>query len=263
MSLHISVITAVFNKADTLGEALRSVHAQTWPNVEHIVMDGGSTDSSLDVIHQYRGGIAHLVSERDNGVYDALNKGIQRATGDIVGFMHADDSFASPHALSSVAAAFSDPSIGAVYGDLVYVDKDAPSRIVRYWRAGAYRREHFSNGWMPPHPTFYVRREIYEQLGGFDTRYRIAADYENMLRILWAGGVKAAYIPEVLVRMRTGGMSNKSLPNLLQKSYEDFSAMRQNGVGGLQTLVLKNVTKLPQFVARRAPAHAASPGRTA
>lgn len=251
MSLHISVITAVFNKADTLGEALRSVRSQTWPHVEHIVIDAGSTDGSLAVIDAHRDSLAHVVSEPDQGLYDGLNKGIRRATGDVVGFMHADDAFASPYALERVAAAFSDPSVGAVYGDLVYVNKDDVSRIVRYWRAGGYRREQLAHGWMPPHPTFYVRREVYEALGGFDTSYRIAADYENMLRILWRGGVQAAYVPEVLVRMRSGGMSNKSLPNLVQKSYEDFSAMRQNGIGALQALLLKNVTKLPQFVMRR------------
>lgn len=248
MSLHISVITAVFNRASTLDEALRSVRAQTWSNVEHVVIDGGSTDGSLDILARHKDAIAHMVSEPDNGLYDALNKGILRATGDVVGFMHADDTYATPHALERVAAAFEDPSVGAVYGDLVYVNKEDVSRVVRYWRAGEFRRSRLSHGWMPPHPTFYVRREHYQRLGGFDTRFRIAADYENMLRILWAGGVQAAYIPEVLVRMRMGGVSNRSLLNIVQKSCEDFAALRQNGMGGLQGVVLKNVTKLPQLV---------------
>ncbi len=138
--------------------------------------------------------------------------------------------------------------MGAVYGDLVYVNKDEPSRVVRYWRAGEFRRSRLAHGWMPPHPTFYVRREHYERLGGFDTRYRIAADYENMLRILWGGGVQPAYIPEVLVNMRMGGVSNGSLLNIVQKSREDFAALRQNGMSGFQGVLLKNVTKLPQFV---------------
>ena len=152
-----------------------------------------------------RKNIAQMVSEPDEGLYDALNKGIFRATGDVVGFMHADDAYASPQALERVAAAFEDPAVGAVYGDLVYVNKDDVSRVVRYWRAGEFRRSRLSQGWMPPHPTFYVRREHYQRLGGFNTRFRIAADYENMLRILWGGDVNAAYIPEVLVRMRMGG----------------------------------------------------------
>lgn len=248
MSLQISVVTAVFNAASTLEESLRSVSAQTWPGVEHIVIDGGSTDGSLDVLARHQAAIAHLVSEPDNGIYDALNKGIRCATGDIVGFMHADDSYATPEALQRVAAAFENPSVGAVYGDLVYIDKEDASRVVRYWRAGEYRRNRLTQGWMPPHPTFYVRREHYERLGGFDTRYRIAGDYEHMLRILWAGHVKAAYIPEVLVRMRTGGISNRSLFNIVQKSCEDFAALRQNGLRAFQGVLLKNMSKLPQLL---------------
>ncbi len=252
MSLHISVITAVYNGAATISEALGSVREQTWPNVEHIVIDAGSTDGTLALLESNRHGIAKIVSEPDQGIYDGLNKGIRHASGDVVGFMHADDAYASCHALERVARAFEDPEVGAVYGDLVYVDRHDSSRIIRYWRAGQYRRAQLSHGWMPPHPTFYVRREIYSRLGGFDTRFRIAADYENMLRLLWRGEVHAAYIPEVLVRMRMGGVSNKSLLNLMHKSCEDFAALRQNGIAGLQALVLKNVTKLPQFVIREA-----------
>lgn len=255
MSLHISVITAVFNRAETLGEALRSVRDQRCPNIEHIVIDGGSTDGTLDVLAAYRGGIAKMISEPDGGLYDALNKGIREASGDVVGFMHADDQFASPMALARIAAEFEDPAVGAVYGDLIYVKKNDISQVVRYWRAGQYRRAQLTQGWMPPHPTFYVRRDIYSRFGMFDTRYRIAADYENMLRILWRGQVQAAYIPEVLVRMRLGGVSNLSLLNMLHKSREDYAAMRQNGIGGLSALLLKNVTKLPQFVTKFEAAH--------
>lgn len=255
MSLHISVITAVFNRAGTVGEALRSVRDQRCSNIEHIVIDGGSTDGTLAVLDAHRAGIAKIISEPDGGLYDALNKGIREASGDVVGFMHADDQFASPMALARIASAFEDPAVGAVYGDLVYVKKNDVSRVVRYWRAGQYRRAQLAQGWMPPHPTFYVRRDVYSRFGVFDTRYRIAADYENMLRILWRGRVQAAYIPEVLVRMRLGGVSNLSLFNMLHKSREDYAAMRQNGIGGLQALLLKNVTKLPQFVTKVAAAH--------
>jgi glycosyltransferase involved in cell wall biosynthesis len=255
MSLHISVITAVLNRAETLGAALRSVHAQAWPSIEHIVIDGGSTDGTIKVIDEHRPNISKLISEPDRGLYDALNKGIRHATGDVIGFLHADDEYASPQALARIASAFEDPAVGAVYGDLVYVRKDDSSRVVRYWKAGQYRRAQLTQGWMPPHPTFYVRRDVYSRFGSFDTRFRIAADYENMLRILWRGRVQAAYIPEVLIRMRTGGMSNRSLFNVLHKSREDYAAMRQNGIGGLQALLLKNVTKLPQFVTRVAAAH--------
>ncbi len=249
MSLQITVITAVKNRASTLGACLRSVQAQSWPDIEHIVVDGGSTDGTLGVLAASRAHLAKLICEADRGVYDALNKGIREASGDVVGFMHADDEFASEHSLERVARAFEDSAVDAVYGDLVYVRRDDTSRVVRYWRAGPYSRSQFTNGWMPPHPTFYVRRHVYRRFGGFDTRFRIAADYENMLRILWRGGVQAAYIPEVLVRMRAGGMSNRLL-NLLRKSSEDFAALRQNGIGPVQALLLKNVTKLPQFVVK-------------
>ena len=254
MSLQISVITAVLNRAQTLAESLQSVRDQSWQGIEHIVMDGGSTDGTLEVIDAHRTGIAKIVSGPDKGLYHALNKGISHATGDVVGFLHADDAYASPFALQRVAEAFEDPSVDAVYGDLVYVRKDDVTRIVRYWRAGQYQRNQLTQGWMPPHPTFYVRRDVYSRFGSFNTNYRIAADYENMLRILWRGRAKAAYIPEVLVRMRSGGMSNSSVINMLNKSREDYAALRENGIGGLQTLLLKNVTKLPQFVLRAAPA---------
>jgi len=254
MALQISVITAVKNRASTLGACLRSVQAQTWDHVEHVVVDGGSTDGTLGVLASSRAHLAKLICEPDRGVYDALNKGIRAATGDIVGFMHADDEYASDRVLERVAAAFEDPSVEAVYGDLVYVRKDDPSHVVRYWRAGRYARAQLAHGWMPPHPTFYVRRDVYNRFGTFDIRYKIAADYENMLRILWRGGVQAAYIPEVLVRMRTGGMSNRLL-NVLLKSREDYAALRENGLEAVHALVLKNVTKLPQFVVKTSVAH--------
>ena len=251
MSLRFSIVTAVRNRAGTVAATMESVRAQTWRGVEHIVVDGASTDGTLSVLNRYRDSIAQLVSEPDRGVYDALNKGIRRASGDVIGFLHSDDEYASPSALAQVAAAFEDPRVDAVYGDLVYVSKNNPDQVVRYWRAGAYSRPKLALGWMPPHPTFYVRRELYEQLGGFDTRYRIAADYDHMLRLLWRGAVRPAYVPQVLVRMRTGGMSNRSLFTMLQKSCEDFAALRQNQLGGVKALLLKNMTKLPQFVLRK------------
>lgn len=253
MTLKISVVTAVFNRVDTIADALASVRAQRWPAVEHIVIDGGSTDGTLDVLRRHRADLAVLVSEPDQGLYDALNKGLKRATGDVVGFLHADDVYESPDVLARVAAAFADPDVGAVYGDLVYTRKDDASRVVRYWHAGAFERGQLERGWMPPHPTFYARREVYERLGAFDTRLRISADYESMLRLLGAGGVRPAYVPQVLVRMRLGGASNASLRALWRKSSEDVSALRWNGMTGWNVwsaLLRKNIIKLPQFVAR-------------
>jgi glycosyltransferase len=254
MPIRISVITAVRNRASTLADSLRSVHRQDWGAVEHVVIDACSTDGTADVISRHRSGIATLITEPDQGVYDALNKGIRHATGDVIGFMHADDEFACDDALSRIAAAFEDPGVDAVYGDLVYVREHDASHVLRYWRAGEFKRSHLAHGWMPPHPTFYVRGDVYRRFGAFDTRYKISADYENMLRILWRGGVKAAYIPQVLVRMRAGGISNHPL-NLVRKSREDYAAMRENGIEALHALLLKNVTKLPQFMVKASAAH--------
>ncbi len=253
MSLKISVVTAVFNRAATVADALASVRGQTCADVEHIVIDGASTDGTVPILQAHKAQLAVLVSEPDRGIYDALNKGIRRASGDVVGFLHADDLFESPDALACVAEAFSDPAIDAVYGDLVYVREHDPSQVVRYWRAGAFVPGCLARGWMPPHPTFYVRRSVYERLGLFDTRFRIAADYESILRFLGIGGVRPRYLPQVLVRMRLGGVSNRSLRSMARKSREDYAAMQLHGIGGLQALVRKNLIKLPQFVAR-APA---------
>ncbi|MBZ0093876.1 MAG: glycosyltransferase [Sulfuricella sp.] len=248
--MKISIITAVYNNRETVAAALDSALAQNHPDVELIVIDGGSTDGTLEVLHGFADRLAVLVSEPDKGIYDALNKGIQRASGDVVGFLHSDDLFADTGVLSHIEAAFADPGVEAVYGDLLYVRKDNPDQVVRYWRAGDFSRSRLSWGWMPPHPTFYVRRGVYVRLGGFDTSYRIAADYDCMLRFLGRGGVRVAYIPEVLVKMRLGGASNRSFRNIIQKSREDYRALRNNGIGGLATLLMKNFQKLPQFFTR-------------
>lgn len=251
MSVRISVVTAVYNSRDTVAQAVASVLSQTHREVETILIDGASTDGTLAILQPYRDRLDVFVSERDNGIYDALNKGIEHATGDIVGFLHADDLFAHRAVLARVAEAFSDPHVEAVYGDLVYVRHDNVDHVVRYWRAGEFEPGALRRGWMPPHPTFYVRRCVYQRLGLFDTRYRIAADYDSVLRFLGPGGVRAAYIPQVMVRMRVGGISNRSIGNILRKSREDLDAIRGNGVGGISTLLQKNLSKLSQFWRRQ------------
>lgn len=245
--LKISVITATYNREDTVQDALDSVASQTYGAIEHVVIDGASTDGTVGILKRNRSRIAVLVSERDDGIYDALNKGIASATGEVVGFLHADDVFADERVIERIAAAFHDPAVDAVYGDLVYVDKKDTTRVIRRWRAGPFSQARLRWGWMPPHPTFYVRRSAYERLGRFDTRYRIAADYDCILRFLGRGGIVPTYIPEVLVKMRVGGASNRSLVNIVQKSREDYRALRENQVGGLGTLAWKNISKIKQF----------------
>jgi glycosyltransferase len=250
--MKISIITVTFACAETVGDCLASVAAQSYAGREHILIDGASTDGTLAVLEAHRSALAVLVSEPDGGIYDALNKGIALATGDIVGFLHADDLYADGDVLARVAEAFADPAVEAVYGDLVYVAKEDTGRVIRHWRSGAYSRNRLAWGWMPPHPTLYLRRSVYQRLGLFNTRYRIAADYDLMLRVLSGMTGRVVYVPEVLVRMRVGGASNRSLRHVVRKSWEDYRALRANRVGGVGALAWKNVSKLPQFVRRQA-----------
>ncbi len=245
----ISVVTVCFNSAQTIADTLRSVATQTHPDLEHIVIDGASKDDTLQIVRTLAGRVAHVVSERDTGIYDAMNKGLALATGEFVGFLNADDMFADAEAVSRIAAV-AGTGIDAVYGDLSYVNKDRPTDVLRYWSSGTFDASLLRYGWMPPHPTFYIRRSLLASLGSFDLQFRIAADYDFMLRFLSRADVRVAYVPEVLVRMRAGGASNRSISALVRKSREDLVALKKNGVGGVATLVLKNARKLPQFLTR-------------
>lgn len=250
-SLAVSIITATWNCAETLPSCLDAVSSQTYPNREHVVVDGASTDGTVALLQARQGQLSNWVSEPDQGIYDALNKGLRRTTGDVVGFLHADDVYGSAQVLAQVAAAFAaDPSVSAVFGDLQYVRKDNLNHVVRHWRAAPCSPRRLAWGWMPPHPTLYVRRSWYERIGGFDTRYRIAADYDCILRLFSQPDFKAVYLPHVLVKMRLGGASNRSLGNIVLKSKEDLRALRQSGVGSVGALLAKNLLKLPQFLAR-------------
>ena len=245
ISVKVTLITVCYNSAAHIASALRSVDAQSWPDIEHLIIDGASLDDTLQVVPEHCQPWRQVLSESDLGIYDAMNKGLALATGDIVGFLNADDTLADTEVVARVARAAEAGAV-AVYGDLEYVS--ATGQRVRYWKAGAYHRQRLARGWMPPHPTFYARRELFQCLGGFDLRYRIAADYDLMLRFLARGGVTPSYVPEVQVRMLTGGVSNRSLSNLMLKSFEDWQVLRRNRVGGLLTLLAKNLVKIPQFL---------------
>lgn len=254
--MKISIITATYDCVATVGECLDSVASQTYADREHLVIDGASSDGTQAVLEARRGQLTELVSEPDQGRYDALNKGLARARGEVVGVLHGDDVFADPGVLARVAAAFADPGVVAVYGDLEYVSRTDPGRVVRHWRSRDFDPGLLRRGWMPPHPTLYLRRSVYERLGGFDTRYRIAADYDLMLRVLRQLPGRAVYLPQVLVRMRLGGESNRSLGSIARKSWEDFLALRRNGLGGpaglgaVGALAWKNLSKISQFLVR-------------
>jgi len=244
----ISIITAVRNSVETIDECLGSIAIQSYRNIEHIVVDGASTDGTLNVLAGHHPQIDVLVSEPDAGIYEALNKGLALATGEIIGFLHADDVYAGPSILQDIAAAFSDPLVGAVYGDLQYVRKNDLNRVVRHWNAGHFTQNRLAWGWMPPHPTLYVRRKWYDRVGSFDLKYQIAADYYSILRLFSHIELNPVHLPKVMVKMRIGGLSNRSLATIVQKSREDLDALNRSGVGGLHTLMWKNLSKIRQLL---------------
>jgi glycosyltransferase involved in cell wall biosynthesis len=246
--MRISLITAVLNGGETIQGALDAIADQTYTDIEHIVVDGGSTDRTLEILRESRRPIDVLLSGPDSGIYDALNKGIEASTGDVLGFLHADDVFAHRQVIERIAEAFKVTGVQAVYGDLEYVKRDDVNHVVRRWRAGHFSSRRLAWGWMPPHPTLYARRGMYARFGTFDTTKRIAADYDCVLRFFGRGGATPFYIPEVLIKMRVGGASNRSVANILRKSREDYVALTSNGVGGIGALLWKNLSKLGQFI---------------
>ncbi|MGK7659766.1 MULTISPECIES: glycosyltransferase family 2 protein [unclassified Marinovum] len=247
-SLKISVVTAVFNRKDTVANAIESLQAQTYSEVEHVIQDGGSTDGTLGILEQKSNASTRIQSAPDAGIYDAINKGIARAEGEVIGLMHSDDFFADDRVIADVAELFEDSDVDGVYGDLQYVSAEDTTRVIRHWRSGPYDPRRLRHGWMPPHPTVYLRRKVFEEFGLYDTSYRIAADYDAMLRYMGKGGIRMAYLPRVMVKMRVGGESNRSLKHIILKSREDYHALRSNGMGGAGALVRKNLSKIRQFV---------------
>lgn len=228
-----------------------SVASQTHCDIEHIIVDGASADHTVVLVKLHGNHISTLISEPDTGIYDAMNKGIAVATGDWIGFLNADDILADSTCVAAIADTASRTNADAIYGDLVYVQEANTQSIVRVWKSGEFWPARLRFGWMPPHPTLYVRRQLIQELRGFNTRLKIAADYDFVLRCMSRDGVRVAYIPKVLVRMRMGGASNHSIKAMVRKSGEDLAALRRSGVGGIFTLLCKNVRKLPQFFVKR------------
>jgi glycosyltransferase involved in cell wall biosynthesis len=228
---------------------INSVLKQSYSNIEYIVIDALSNDGTEEVVRSYGDKITKYVREKDKGIYDALNKGIANATGDVIGFLHADDLLASDSVAEKIAISFQDASVDAVYGNLWYVQETNIEKIVRRWTSKEFRASKFRFGWMPPHPTFYLRREHYSQLGGYRTDFSIAADYELMLRMLYKNKLQAKWIDAVLVKMRVGGKSNASLSNRLEANREDAKAWRVNGYRppiGLR--MMKPLRKVAQYL---------------
>ena len=247
----LSVITVCRNSEATIEDTLQSVAIQTYPSVEHIVVDGGSSDGTMKIVARFPH-VAKAVSEPDHGIYDAMNKGIRISTGEIIGTLNADDFYAAPDVLARVAALFEDPTIDVCYGDLCYVGYNDPTRIVRYWRSSKFKPDLFLHGWCPPHPTFFVRRSVYDRLGTYDESYKIAADVDLTMRYLEKHRVRSHYLPQVLVKMRMGGSSNKSIRSVIRQNREIWAALRKHGLkpSFLRFAAGKLFSRGRQFLAR-------------
>lgn len=249
--MKVSIITVVYNGVKTIEDCIKSVAGQTYSNIEHIIIDGGSTDGTLDIITKYKDKIAYIICEPDNGIYDAMNKGLRLATGDIIGILNSDDMYADNSVLACVASVFANSSVDICYGDLVYVDKVDLNKVVRYWRSCDYKDGLFKKGWVPAHPTFFVRRTVHEKYGNFDLNYSLAADFELMMRFLDKYKAKSVYTPKVLVKMRVGGATNKKIYNIIKQNKEIYRALRKNGVTITPFFfVIKFLSRIKQFFSK-------------
>lgn len=249
--MKISIITVAYNSGKTIRETIQSVALQSYGDIEYIVIDGGSKDDTIGIVKSFGGIVDQLISEPDGGIYYAMNKGLSLASGEIVGFLNSDDFFVDSNVINDIAKALADPAVDACYGDLIYVDQNDTSKVIRYWKSQDYKNGLCSSGWMPAHPTFYVRRVIYRRYGNFDTSFHLQADYEMALRLLDINKIKTIYIPKILVRMRIGGASNLSLKNIIIGNIEASNACRKYGLrGGIGFIIRKILSRIPQFLKR-------------
>ncbi|MEX1003188.1 MAG: glycosyltransferase family 2 protein [Crocinitomicaceae bacterium] len=245
--MKISLITVSFNAADTIKDTIDSVLSQKGVDLEYIIIDGGSTDETVAIVKSYGDQISTFVSAPDKGIYDGMNKGIALASGDVIGILNADDMYADEQVLQEVISCFT-PETEVLYGDLVYVDQNNTNKVKRTWIAKPYKKNAFLKGWMPPHPTFFVRKEIYEKYGAYTLQLKSAADYELMLRVIHKQSVTPVYLNKILVKMRLGGASNASLKNRLRANREDKKAWEMNQLKPLKTtFIRKPISKIGQF----------------
>ncbi len=246
--MKISLITVTFNSEKYLEGCIKSVISQTYKNIEHIIIDGASSDGTISIIERYAPNISQWVSEKDNSMYHAINKGMKMATGDIIGVLNSDDIFASNDVIAEIAKCFTNNKVDSLYGDLVYVDPMNTQAVHRLWKGQDYTRERFKYGWMPAHPTFYFKKELIKSLGGYESHYHTAADYEFMARYLFRNKISSIYLPKLIIRMRNGGASNSTIFRRLRANRRDYLAMKRNLVPfPFFVSILKPVRKLPQY----------------
>ena len=251
--MKVSIITVCYNAENTIEDTIKSIISQNFGNIEYIVIDGNSTDGTLDILKRFEQHIDHLISEPDKGIYDAMNKGIRLASGDIIATLNSDDFYATHDIVNRMVKLIEKKELDAVYGDLAYVDRMNTDHITRYWKAGEYKRKAFYRGWVPPHPTFFCRKNLFEKYGYFNETVQIAADFELLLRFIEKYQIKVGYIPEVVVKMRTQGRANR-LRGIIRGNAEIIRSFRANGLRFHPCFfVCKSLTKISQFFARPTP----------
>ncbi len=248
--MKVSIITVVKNNVCTVKHAIESVLSQTYNNIEYIVIDGASTDGTYEIVKNYNNKIKKLISEEDNGLYHAMNKGLQHATGDIVGILNSDDVYFNTHVIEDVVKTFKDKELDSLFGDLFYVEKDNLDKVVRYWKSSEFKLGSFAKGWHPPHPSFFVKNEIYKKYGVFDTNMEVSADFDLMLRFLEKHKISTVYLPKVLVRMRIGGESNRSIRNIITSNRSILRSFDKNSitVNKLAYIFYRLVPKIFQLI---------------
>lgn len=246
--MRISIITATLNSSTTISSTISSLNSQKFKNVEHIISDGGSRDDTIEIVKEHKYFNTKIRSGKDGGIYDAINKGIELSTGDVIGLLHSNDEYAYNDVLSDVARIFENSNVDLVYGDLNYVRKNNTSKVVRYWKSGLFHNNRLLRGWAPPHPTIFVRRSIIEKYGLYNPEFKISGDYEYVLRLFNLKNLQYCYLPRVLINMRMGGVSNRNLKNRVKANLEDRLAWKKNMVNPKwYTFVLKPIRKIPQF----------------
>lgn len=245
--MKVSIITATYNSSKTIVDAIDSVNTQNYNSIYHVFKDGKSSDATVKLINVNATRNPIVISEADNGLYDAINKSINIANGDVIGFLHSDDIFASKSVISEIIEKIRLENLDGVYGNLNYVHHNDTSKIIRRWKSADFNPKLLNLGWMPAHPTLFLKKEVYQKHGNFDLKYNISADYDFMLRVLKDESLKFGYLPNVITNMRVGGASNRSLRNIIIKSIEDYKIIKSHNLNGLLTLLLKNLSKIPQF----------------
>ncbi|BAO76205.1 glycosyltransferase family 2 protein [Winogradskyella sp. PG-2] len=248
--MKVSIITATYNSEETIKDCMNSVLNQTHDDIEYIIMDGGSEDNTVAIIEKAAKTNPSIFfkSEPDKGIYDALNKGIAWAQGEVIGFVHSDDFLANNDIIKDIVETFNKENSNGVYGNLHYVAFYNTDKIIRNWVSKPYNKKLLKKGWMPAHPTLFLKKEIYDTYGLFNMSYKIAADYDFILRVFQQKDLKFSYIDKTIIKMRVGGASNGSFKNIVQKTKEDLKAIKENNVGGFGTIILKNITKIKQFI---------------